>query len=212
MLIIPHGTPEWRAARLGKLTASRIADATARVQKGWGASRYNYAAELVVERMTGIEAEHYVSPAMQWGSDTEPEARAAYAFERDVDLVAGGFVEHPTIPMAGASPDAFVGEHGLAEFKCPLTAQHIDVLLGGSIPQKYLKQMRWQLACCPERVWVDWVSYDPRMPPELRLFIWRMQRDSSYIGELEAEAVAFLAEIDATIAALNERVRVQRAA
>jgi putative phage-type endonuclease len=210
--MIPHRTPEWWAARLGRLTASRIHDATARIKTGWGASRANYRAELVVERMTGIPTEHYVSPAMQWGIDTEAEARAAYAFERNVAVIDAGFIEHPTIPMAGASPDGLVGDDGLVEFKCPLTAQHIDVLLGGAIPDKYVKQMLWQLACCPERKWVDWVSYDPRMPPEMRLFIWRLERDDDRIGELEDKGIGFLAEVELQVAALNERYRVQRAA
>ena len=40
-----------------------------------------------------------------------------------------GFVDHPTIAMAGASPDGLVGDVGLVEVKCPNTATHIDTLL-----------------------------------------------------------------------------------
>ncbi len=199
-----QGSPEWLAERLGKATASRIADVIARTKTGWGASRANYMAELIAERLTGIPSERYVNAAMQWGKDTEPQARAAYAFYADVDVVEVGFVDHPTIPLTGASPDGLVGADGLVELKCPNTATHIDALLGAPIPAKYIAQMQWQMACC-ERAWCDWVSYDPRLPGAMQLFVQRVHRDAAMIAELEKLIPEFLAEVEIKVRALRDR-------
>jgi putative phage-type endonuclease len=200
--MIPQGTPEWAAARLGRVTASRIADVVARTKTGWGAMRFNYMADLIAERLIGVATEGFKSHAMQHGTEMEPQARAEYEFFRDVEVAEGGFVLHPRIEMAGASPDGLVGDDGLVEIKCPLTKTHIDALLGAGIPGDYVKQMQWQMACTG-RAWCDFVSFDPRMPEDLRLFIRRVPRDDKAIGELETEVVAFLAEVDGKLAELQ---------
>ena len=194
--MIEQRTPEWHAQRLGKLTASRIADATTRVKAGWGASRANYMAELLTERLTGQPYPRYSNAAMEWGTQNEPEARTVYQFERNVTVEEVGFVEHPRIAMSGASPDGLVGDDGLVEIKCPNTATHIATLLGeGEIDGGYVKQMQWQMACTG-RQWCDWVSYDPRLPVAMRMVIIRVSRDDKMIVKLEAEASEFLAELD----------------
>lgn len=201
---IVQGSPEWFAERCGKATASRIADIVARTKSGYSASRANYAAQLVAERLTGTVAESYTNAAMQWGTEKEPEARAAYEWETDATVVEVGFVAHPTIAMSGASPDGLVGGDGLVEIKAPNTATHIETLLGGTVPAKYVTQMQWQMACTGRR-WCDFVSYDPRLPDEMRLFVQRVERDDTRIAELEEEVSAFLAEVDETVRRLRER-------
>lgn len=198
---IVQGTEEWHAARLGKVTASRISDMMARTQKGWGASRANYMAELVAERLTGVRTEGFQNDAMRWGTEKEPEAREAYAFSVDLEVVQVGFVNHPTIPMSGASPDGLVGADGLLEIKCPNTATHIDTLISQTVPQKYVLQMQWQMACTG-RAWCDFVSYDPRLPHRMWRFVQRIQRDDGLIAELEREVPIFLAEVEAKVATL----------
>jgi putative phage-type endonuclease len=195
---IVQGSLEWVQARLGKVTASRVADVIAKTKTGWGASRKNYMAELIAERLTGQPGDTYTNAAMQWGLDTEPQARAAYEFFRDATVEEVGFVEHPTIPMTGASPDGLVGENGLVEIKCPNTATHIDTLLSETIPAKYVTQMQFQMACVG-RKWCDYVSFDPRMPEHLRLFVKRVEHDDAKVKELEAAVLEFLAELDATL-------------
>lgn len=202
---------EWHMARLGKLTASRIADAVAKTKTGWGASRANLMADLVCERLTGVPAERYVNGAMQYGIDTEPEARAAYEFELGVTVEEVGFLDHPSIDMAGASPDGLVGSEGLVEIKCPQSAAHIETLLTKTVPDKYVKQMQWQMACTG-RLWCDYATYDARMPQELQLWILRVVRDDKMIAELEKEAVAFLAELDEKVAALRKIGRIEELA
>lgn len=196
-----QGSADWFAIRCGKVTASRVADLIAKTKTGFGASRANYAAQLIAERLTGEVAESYTNAAMQWGTDQEPEARLAYEFSTDTEVEQVAFVAHPTIEMSGASPDGLVGNEGMVEIKCPNTATHLDTLLTGTIPSKYETQMLWQMACTG-RSWCDFVSFDPRLPENMRLFVKRLPRDDARIAELEAEVMAFLFEIDATVSAL----------
>lgn len=199
---IVQGSPEWHAIRVGRVTASRVADVTAKTKTGYSASRANYMAELIAERLTGEAAAGFTNAAMQWGTEKEPEARMAYEFRTDAEVVQVGFVPHPVIEMTGASPDGLVGDVGLVEIKCPNTATHIDTLLGQNVPSKYITQMQWQMACTG-RAWCDFASYDPRLPEAMRLFVQRVPRDAALIAELEREVSAFLGELDRKVADLR---------
>ena len=201
---IIQGSPEWFAIRVGKVTASRVADVIAKTKTGPSASRTNYMAQLIAERLTGTTAESFTNAAMQHGTDTEPQARMAYEFYQDVTAVEIGFVIHPTIGMTGASPDGLVGADGLVEIKCPNTATHIDTLLGSTVPGKYVTQIMWQLACTG-RAWADFVSFDPRLPESMRMFVQRVHRDDARIAELESEVITFLAELSAKERELRKR-------
>ncbi len=203
--MIEQGTPEWFAARLGNVTASRVADVIAKTKSGYSASRDNYMAQLICERMTNTVAESYSNAAMQWGTETEPLARAAYESYADVLVDQVGYVPHPVINRAGASPDGLVGVDGLLEIKCPNTATHIETLLSEKVPSKYITQMQWQMACVG-RQWCDFVSFDPRLPDGLQLFVKRVERDNLYIATLEIEVTLFLSELDNKIFKLNERL------
>lgn len=198
-----QGSLEWHAARAGRVTASRIADMTATIKSGWGASRANYLAELVAERLTGQVAESFSNAAMKWGTETEPQARAAYEFYSDASVQEVGFVIHPTIEMSGASPDGLVGDLGLVEIKAPNTSTHIETLLSGTIPAKYISQMQWQMACC-QRQWCDFASFDPRLPARMQLFVKRVHADPA-IAETEKLVIDFLKEVDAKVAALTAK-------
>lgn len=208
---IVQGSDSWKELRLGKATASRIADVVAKTKTGYGASRANYMAELIAERLTATVADSYTNAAMAWGTEKEPEAIAAYEFLTNAEIERVAFVPHPRIAMSGASPDGMVGADGLIEVKCPNTSTHIDTLLGGGIDQKYMAQMQWQMACC-DRQWCDWVSYDPRMPEEMRLFVERVPRDDAMIATLEREVFSFLTELADKVAALTSRYSTKAAA
>lgn len=201
---IIQGSPEWFAIRCGKVTASRVADVVAKTKTGWGASRANYAAELIAERLTGVSAVGFTNAAMQWGTDQEPQARMAYEFMHDVTVEQIAFVVHPAIQDAGASPDGLVGEYGMVEIKCPNTATHIDTLINQTVPGKYVTQMLWQMACTC-RQWCDFVSYDPRLPESMQLFVKRVHRDNETILDLENEVVRFIEnEVEAKVNALRK--------
>lgn len=199
-----QGTQEWHLARVGKLTASRIGDAIAKTKSGWSTSRNNLMAQLVCERITGCPTDSYVSPAMQWGKDVEPQARAAYSLQVGEDVAEVGFIDHPSIAWCGASPDGLVGSDGLVEIKAPLTSTHLDALLSDRFPPQYFPQIQWQLACTG-RAWCDAVSFDPRCPEHLQLYVERIERDHAYIRELEAMAEEFLDELHAKLAKLDAR-------
>lgn len=204
ILNIEQGSDAWKQARAGSLGASSIADMMARTKSGWSASRANLAARLVCERLTGTPQESYTNAAMQWGHDTEPQARQMYEFMRDVAVEQVGLVLHPSIAKSHASPDGVLEDKGLLEIKCPNSATHIETLLSEQIDGKYIKQMQWQMAVC-EREFCDFVSFDPRLPAEMQIFIKRVHRDDTMIAEMEKEASAFLDEIDETIAQLKSK-------
>ena len=196
--LMEQGTEEWFNIRIGKVTASRVADVLAKTKTGYSTTRENYMAQLVCERLTGQKGESFTNAAIQHGIETEAYARAAYEALRDVLVDEVGFVSHPTIEMSGASPDGLVGEDGLIEIKCPNTATHIETLLSESVPNKYYTQMQFQLACTG-RKWCDFVSFDNRLPKELQVFVKRVPRDDVYIRLIEDEIVKFLGELDTKI-------------
>jgi putative phage-type endonuclease len=197
-----QGTEEWFAARLGRVTASRVQDIVARTKTGYAASRDNYLAQLICERLTGKGAESFPTAAMAHGTETEPLARAAYEMKNSIFVDEVGFVQHPTM-MAGASPDGMVGQDGLIEIKCPQTNTHIETLLSGKIPNKHKAQMTWQMICTG-RKWCDFISFDPRLPQELQMFVQRYPYDAEYANKLETEVLLFLAEVDVTLTTLNQ--------
>ena len=199
---IIQGSDEWKQLRLGKVTASRVADVVVRTKTGYGAGRANYMAQLIAERLTNVVADAYTNAAMQHGTETEPEARSAYEFYQGVAVKEVAFVPHPRIDQAGCSPDGLVEDDGLVEIKCPNTATHLDTLLGQAVPSKYLDQMQFQMACTG-RKWCDFASYDPRMPENMRLFVRRVERDDKRIAELETEIAAFLLEMAVKLSELN---------
>lgn len=204
-LRVEQGSNEWKAIRCGKATASRIPDVVAKTKSGWGASRANYMAELIVERLTGIPADSYMNASMQWGTEKEPEGRMEYQLATGFDVQQVGFVPHPTIAMSGCSPDGLIGDDGGVEIKCPNSATHIETLLGRPpcVPDKYEKQIQFNMACT-ERQWWDFVSYDPRLPERMRLFIKRVHRDNAQIQYLETSTIGFLIELHKKIVELDE--------
>ena len=195
-------TPEWYAARCGKVTASKVHDIVARTKSGYTAGRKNYEAQLIAERLTGEVADSFSSPAMEWGMETEPQAILAYEFVTGLSVQPVGFVDHPDIEMSGASPDGLVGDMGMVEVKCPNTATHLATLLGSKIKAEYISQIRWQL-CCTEREWCDFVSFDPRLPAHLQLYRQRIFVEDEDVQDLEGEVKDFIAALEDKIARLE---------
>ena len=200
---IEQGSAEWFAIRCGKVTASRVADIIATTKSGYSASRANYEAQLICEILTGKPAESFTNSAMQWGTDTEPLARAQYELKSGNMVDQIGFVSHPMIDQSGASPDGFIGTDGLIEIKCPNTSTHLDTLLNQTVPSKYITQIQWQLACT-QRKWCDFVSYDTRLPENLALFIKRVDADVTMIESLESEVKKFLVGVNDKVSKLRK--------
>jgi putative phage-type endonuclease len=195
-----QGTPEWLAARAGKVTASMISNV---LMKPETAGYRDYQAQLVAEILTGkAQGSDFTNAAMQFGTETEPLARSAYEADTGFSVDQVGMVIHPTIERSGASPDGLVGNSGLAEIKCPKVATHLAYLVAGVVPTTYKNQMSWQMACTG-RDWCDFVSFRPDLPENLQLFVVRYQRDPAKIAEMETAVVSFLAGVDQMIKKLK---------
>jgi hypothetical protein len=202
--LVEQGSDAWKKLRAGKVTASRVSDVCAKIKSGaWGASRANYLAELVLERLTGKPVEGFVSQDMLTGTLREPDARAEYELRHRCEVMQIGFVDHPTIPMSGASADGFVGDVGLVEFKAPKPATHLSYLRARVVPTEYVPQIMWNFACNPGREWCDFTSFNPEFPEEMVLFTKRIERDDTRIRELESIVSEFLAEVDSEVEALK---------
>jgi putative phage-type endonuclease len=189
---ITQGTPEWLQARLGCLTASRANDAVAAKTT---AAYQNYLWQLVAERLTGQQEDSYTNADMLRGTEKEPIARAAYEAHTGNFVTQTGFWLHPTIQWLGASPDGLVGDDGLIEIKCPRTSTHLQYRKANKPPTKYTRQMMVQLMCTG-RKWVDFVSFDDRLPVDRQLFIVRFEPKQEDLDELQTSLVAFLAEVE----------------
>jgi putative phage-type endonuclease len=208
--MIEQRTEEWFQQRLGKVTASRISDVIAKTKTGVSTSRQNYLVQLVSERLTGKKGDSFVNQAMLDGIERESAARELYMRTRGVSVTEVGFFDHPTIAMSGASPDGAVNAEqegkydGLIEIKCPIETTHTNTLMSKEVPSKYKSQIQWQMASVSPNVkWVDFISYNPNFPDTMQLFIARVDRDDTYIAELEAEVLKFLDEVDQTILKLK---------
>lgn len=192
---------EWFEARLGKVTASRVADVLAKIKSGESASRRNYKIQLVSERLTGERQETYVNQAMQDGIDREQFARDRYV-QQFGEVEEVGFIQHPTLE-AGASPDGLVGTDGIIEIKCPMGSTHTETLMTQEVPSKYVPQIQFQLLVTG-RKWCDFVSYNPMFPENLQVFVRRVFANKEYQQELEDEVKQFLKEVDDVINKLKE--------
>ena len=198
---------EWFAARLGCVTASRTADVMAKTKSGYAASRANYLAQLITERLTQTSVKGFTSAAMQHGTDTEPQARMAYELMTGETVAETGFIPHPTIAGFGASPDGLVGSDGLIEIKCPNSATHIETLLDGKVPSQYMIQMQVQMMCTG-REWCDFVSFDPRMPGDMNFWMQRVHADHATQTDIKAEVIKFLGDLEMKLQQLREKFNV----
>lgn len=194
-------TDEWKALRAGKLTGTGAKDVLAKIKSGEAAARRDLRYRLLAERLSGQPQEDpYVNAAMQWGIDHEAEALAAYEAATGQMVQAVGFCEHEILP-AGTSPDGLVGDDGIVSIKCPKTSTHLAYVRAGSEPAEHAAQNTHEL-WLTGRAWVDFVSYDPRLPDALRLFLVRVTRTPDQIAAYDAEAVKFLNEVQTEIDAL----------
>jgi len=200
--MIAQGTPEFFAQRLGHVTASMMSHVLAVGKSGEALTRKNYRLQLVAERMSGKVAESFSSSATEFGIATEPLARMQYESYAGTLVDLAPFCTHPSIKWVGASPDGFVND-GLLEIKCPNTQTHLSYRLDNRCPLRYVDQIQCQL-WCTERDWADFVSFDPRLPERLQLFVFRVQRDDRLIRDMQKETIKFLSEVEQTINKLEE--------
>lgn len=197
-------TDEWYVARAGRVTASPVLKVYKKTKSGYSTQREDYKYQLIAERLVGTTISQFKSAAMQRGVEKEAEARDRYMRRTNHPVVEVGFIPHPTIDMAGASPDGLIGDDGIVEIKCPDTKQAVEVLLTDYLKDEYEAQIQWQLACTG-RKWADYAVFDDRLPPSMQLYVRRIERDDKLIAEVEEEVRKFLSEIDADMAALAKK-------
>ena len=203
--MINQGTLEWFEQRRGHLTASRMSDVLAKGKSGEAVTRAKYRMQLVAERITGLVAESFTSAAMEWGVEQEKFARIRYEADTGYFVDEAEFCFHPTIKWLGASPDGVIsGVSGLIEIKCPNTQTHLGYRLDNKPPAAYINQMQCQMWVTGAD-WCDFVSYDPRVPEHLQLFVSRLQRDNDLIAKMEIETIKFLGEVDDAINQLENK-------
>jgi putative phage-type endonuclease len=200
-----QGSDEWKAARTGLITGSRMSDVLAKLKGGGEAkSRSDYRMELVAERLTGLPAEQYVNGYMVRGTEMEPLARASYEVLFDTVVTQVGLIVHPEMPFAASSPDGLVGSEGVLEIKCPKTTTHLRWRQKNSCPEEHVAQLYWEL-CCTGREWADFVSYDPRLPERLQLFAVRVFPEKELMAQMESEVTKFNTELEEAICQLDGR-------
>lgn len=192
-----QNSPEWDAARLGRVTASRFSDAVA---GGAGKTRKTYMIKLITERLTGESVDGFCNATMDRGSDIEESARQYYEMVNGCTVKQVGFVQ--LNENIGASPDGLVGEDGLVEIKCPMSHTHVRYLLDNKFPSTYKAQVQGQL-WVTGRKWTDFVSYDPRVTRRPYWYI-RVYRDEDYLVELEFKINKFVAEMLAMMETLTK--------
>jgi hypothetical protein len=202
-MLAEQRSADWFAARLGCATASSFKNVLAKLKNGKPAqARESYLIEIVTERLTGQPVPHFTTAAMQWGIDNEPAARIEYEFRTERVVEETGFIRHPSI-LAGASPDGLVEADGGIEIKCPSSTTHVDTLIHG-MPDEHMAQLQGAM-WITGRAWWDFVSYDPRMPKDLQIYIQRIERNDIFIAGLDSEVRSFLAEVDSTVDQLTRR-------
>jgi hypothetical protein len=202
-----QGSVEWLMERVGCCTGSRFDDVVSKTSKGKAsASRERYALDLVAERLLNRPGEHYFSLAMQWGRENEIFARQAYEARTGVLVEVPGFRKHGGLAWCGVSSDGLIDDDGTIEIKCPANPRnHIDTILNG-MPSEHMAQVQGGLWVWG-RAWSDFISFDPRMPAGLQIYVQRVPRNDAYIDMLEAEVGSFLQEVDRYLELLATRAR-----
>lgn len=197
-------TEAWHKARVGKLTGTDARAMLATIKSGEAAARRDLRLTLVVERLTGeSQDDAFVSKDMQRGADLEPDAICAYELATDTVVQPVGFLAHPEL-LAGCSPDGHVNDFsGIVEVKCPKSATHFGYWRSGNVPSDYLPQITHNL-WITGAAWCDFVSFDPRFPEGLRLFVRRVRREDVQLSAYEQTVRAFLAECDAELDTLKQ--------
>ena len=194
--MIEQRTEGWYKARLGFLGCSRLGDVLAEGRNGTpSATRRNYMAELLCERLTGVQQKHFTTAEMQWGTDNEPLARSEYEARHGILVETTGGMEHKTIKGWWGSPDGLVGTDGGIEIKCLNTMNHLDVLFSKKIDIRYIYQITGYVIIF-ERDWYTYIGYDPRLPENVQYYEIRFNRDELPIELVTRGVIQFLDELN----------------
>lgn len=212
-----QGTAAWHEARAGCITASRMRDLLwtpglhfkSGKRKGQPKpppeSRSTYIRQIVTEIITGQASEQVSAKTLEYGKEMEPYAIAAYEAKTGRLVEQCGFIKHAQHSFIGASPDLFVGNDGGGEVKCPMSEPvHTATLLYG-LPPDHIEQIQGGL-WVTEREWWDFVSFNPKFPPGLDLYVERVYRDDKKIAQLKSACMSAWEEVSIIVSRLRERI------
>jgi putative phage-type endonuclease len=201
---VEQRTPEWFAARAGCVTGSAVSNVLAKIKTGEAAVRSNYRMKLAVERLTHQPQESgFVNDAMRWGIEQEKYARSAYEAKTGVMVRECGFIRADS-EFVGFSPDGLIADDGLLEIKCPNSVTHLATIEAGTYPSEYRSQIQMGL-WVTGRQWCDFVSFDPRFPGHLQLFVLRVERDEDYIKSMSEEVNLFNDEVSQLVNRMEKK-------
>ena len=200
ILTMEQGSLEWDLARIGKVTGSRVDKC---LMKKTTQGYQTIKAELIAERLTN-QAKSFTAPAVAWGKENEAMARREHELISSWDIVEVGFVE--LNENMGCSPDGLINDDGMVQYKCPKNSDvHIKTLLSQAVPKEYFPQLQWELFTTG-RQWTEFVSFDPRMPEELRLCVLHVKADYDYQKAMLMAVEGFLGDMENDLAKLQEMI------
>lgn len=199
-----QGSPEWLRSRIGIVSASRFKDVLTEPKSNADKEAGNlsvtaetYLYELVSMILTD-GALNFSSAATDWGHENEPLARLEYSMMTDNNVVETGIFFHDN-RKAGASNDGVIDDDGMVEIKCPFnTVNHVRTVVAVDMPKEHMPQVQGNL-WINGREWCDFISFDPRIDGDGRLFIKRIYRDETYIKNLERRVLAFIQKLDSVL-------------
>lgn len=164
-LVVSQVTGEIVSSHLTLETAQKTADKkktehTVQHKSEPTTDRENYMIELIAERLTNSQQDHFVSADMERGLEVEPQAIRAYEAETGLITAPAGWVD--VGGLWGATPDAAVEGNGLLEVKCPRSTTVIKQrYFSGEMEQKYYWQCMAQMVATGSD-WCDLLYFDPR--------------------------------------------------
>ncbi len=196
---VVQGSPEWKAERAGKISASRFdLILTSKGARTSGVTRTKYLHQLAGERMSGEPEDSYSNEWMTRGTELEPIARMYFEEQNGLLVQQVGIVYSDSRKVISCSPDGIVLDTTGYESKCPKLSTHIGYLDTGKLPSDYKQQVQGSMMVTGFSQWYFY-SYHPQMKP-LQLLV---DRDEQYCELLREATEEFNAEVEALV----ERLR-----
>lgn len=204
-----QGTYEWILERIGCITGSRFGDVIAmdKAGKRFLKSRETVITEVTLELLNGTPGAMWTSKATDWGKEQEPHARRLYESITGEFCETVGFIKHPIHMQVGCSPDGLIGKKKGWETKCPYNETvHLNTLLNG-MPDEHMAQVQGGMWICECDEW-DFVSYNPKFPEPMQLYIQTIKRDQKFIDDMESKILDAIEEINSNVKRLLEKYKI----
>lgn len=181
-------TEEWDRWR-NRPTMSELGKVVSPVNGDYSTQATAYAAKIVAKQL-GVYTEPPPTFWMEWGTEHEPNAKAAYTLQTGREITDVGFVLPDGTDAYGGSPDGLVSEDGFVEIKCPAPETLISYHAAGVFPSKYKPQVQG-LLLITGRAWCDFFVFHPELTP----FLLRVEPDIEYQAKIAKGLLTLLQQI-----------------